>query len=55
MNKIEAPIEEDEEVGYIKITTKSNRVYVFKVYSTCKVEKISFGQIFSNNMKIIFS
>ena len=55
MNKIEAPIEEDEEVGCIKITTKSNRVYVFKVYSTCKVEKISFGQIFSNNMKIIFS
>ena len=55
MNKIEAPIEEDEEVGCIKITTTSNRTYVFKVYSTCKVEKISFGQIFSNNLKIIFS
>ena len=55
MNKIEAPIEEGEEVGCLNITTASGRIYLFKVYSTCKVDKISFGQIFKNNLKIIFS
>lgn len=52
---IEAPIKEDDIIGTLKITTPSLRTYTFDVFASEEVEKISYGKVFLNNLKIIFS
>lgn len=55
IHKTEAPVAENEKIGTLKITTPSGREYVYDVFASEEVSKISYGQVFINNLKILFS
>lgn len=54
INNVEPPIKENDIVGYLKVTTSKGREYCFDAFSTCEIRKLTFGQMFKNNINLIF-
>lgn len=55
LDKMEAPLYQDDIVGYLKITTRSGREYHYKVYVEEEVSKLTYLKILLKNIKVIFS
>ena len=55
IDKYYPPIDENEAIGKLKITTPSGIKYEYDLYSDKSVEKPSFWDIILRNLRIFFS
>lgn len=54
INNYEPPINKDEEIGILKITTPSNQIFEYKLYSDKEVKKLSFIDLLLENLLTFF-
>ncbi len=54
INDYEPPIQKDEEIGILRITTPSNQIFEYKLYSDQNVKKLNFFEIFLESLFNLF-